>query len=738
MASANANLHKAKDAKNDEFYTQLTDVAKELMHYKAHFKDKIVLCNCDDPTCSAFWKYFHLNFAELGLKKLISTHYDKTEPTYKMEYSGGDDNDIEVGVKTPLEGNGDFRNKECLDLLDECDIVVTNPPFSCYSSDTEVMTNHGWKLIKDVNIDKDIIMSLNPDNKHIEMVKAVDFISSPVNGELYHFHNENMDFCVTGNHRMYGYYKTSAKENKSLPFINAEEVKKSHLLPLSNFSWQGVQEKYFYLPETTQIEQYSRREIVVPEKKIAMNDWLEFFGFYLADGCYRDHINTCGKRDYTVSIKQNRDNEDYVLDLINRIGFTATISSGSSSSNANYCIYSKQLWEYLSQFGRSEEKYIPRKYMELDKEQLAILLKGYMNGDSSKCVDGHIHFSSVSNKLMDNIQELLLKVYGLITQIHEYERKHSYDDNNGVCYHININLNRYHKNFSKYGVPDKVSYNDNVYCLTLEKNHVMLVRHNGIIGWCGNCFREYVAALMEHEKKFIILGSNNAITYKEIFPLLRDDKMWLGALSWSAELYFGVPKAYEKILLETKKEGSAYKWIDGEVRARAACMWYTNLDLPKRHEKLILWKNYTPEEYPKYDNYDAINVGKVSEIPCDYDGVMGVPISFLDKYNPEQFEIVAFRKGDDGKDLVFTREREREFNRTFVSLYDVDSRDDKKCRRKNQWEAYLCENNNQTEIEPIDYFYPLSIKSRAAGTMNGLINGKETYRRILIRQKGTN
>ena len=116
----------------DEFYTQLTDVAKELMHYKAHFKDKIVLCNCDDPTWSAFWKYFHLNFAELGLKKLISTHYDREEATYKMEYAGGNDNDIEVGVKTPLEGNGDFRNQECLDLLDECDIVVTNPPFSLF------------------------------------------------------------------------------------------------------------------------------------------------------------------------------------------------------------------------------------------------------------------------------------------------------------------------------------------------------------------------------------------------------------------------------------------------------------------------------------------------------------------------------------------------------------------------------------------------------------------------------
>lgn len=113
----NDNLHKAKDAKNDEFYTRIEDVAEELRHYKKHFAGKVVLCNCDDPTWSAFWRYFHLNFAELGLKKLISTHYDRTEPTYKMEYEGGNDNDVEVGVKTPLEGNGDFRNKECIELV---------------------------------------------------------------------------------------------------------------------------------------------------------------------------------------------------------------------------------------------------------------------------------------------------------------------------------------------------------------------------------------------------------------------------------------------------------------------------------------------------------------------------------------------------------------------------------------------------------------------------------------------
>lgn len=295
--AANANLHKAKEAKNDEFYTQLTDVVKELMHYKQHFKDKIVLCNCDDPTWSAFWKYFHLNFSALGLKKLISTHYDKNKPTYKMEYTGGDDNDIEVGVKTPLEGNGDFRNQECLDLLDECDIVVTNPPFSL--------------------------------------------------------------------------------------------------------------------------------------------------------------------------------------------------------------------------------------------------------------------------------------------------------------------------------------------------------------------FREYVACLMEHEKKFLIIGNMNALTYKEIFPLIRDNKLWYGASIHSGDRKFGVPDSYplDAAGCGIDENGQRYIKVKG-VR------WFTNLDYAARHEKLVLWKEYNLEEYPKYDNYDAININKYSEIPMNYDGVMGVPITFMDFYCPEQFEILGLapeRLSEDESSLQIKR-----------------------------------------------------------------------------------
>lgn len=277
---ASADLHKARNEKNDEFYTQFADVAAELKHYKNHFRGKTIFCNCDDPMYSAFWRYFHLNFERLGIKKLVSTHYDRMKPTYKMEYEGGDDDNIKAGTVMWLNGDGDFRSQECLDLLDACDIVVTNPPFS-----------------------------------------------------------------------------------------------------------------------------------------------------------------------------------------------------------------------------------IARQYLNL---------------------------------------------------------------------------------------------------------------------------------LIEHEKLFVIIGDLNWITYKEIFPLLKENRVWLGYCSVKG---FVQP--------------------DGHIKKFGNKLWFTNLDIQKRHEPLLLCKRYTPEEYPKYDNYDAINVDKVADIPVDYDGVMGVPITFLNKYNPKDFKILGFTGGigwDEQNDVQTTKE----------------------------------------------------------------------------------
>jgi len=279
----NRSLTKANKQKNDEFYTQLTDIEKELRHYKKHLKNKVIFCNCDDPEYSNFWKYFTLNFKVLGLKKLIATHFERKKPSYKLEKTKGNT------VKTCLKQNGDFRSPECIEILKKADIIITNPPFSL--------------------------------------------------------------------------------------------------------------------------------------------------------------------------------------------------------------------------------------------------------------------------------------------------------------------------------------------------------------------FREYVAQLMEYNKKFIILGNQNAISYKEIFDLIRKNKFWLGVDNGGTK-WFKVPEHYDITTESRKKIENGQKYF-----SMGSVLWFTNLDIKKRHENLILYKKYygNENEYPEYDNYNAININKVTDIPMDYEGAMGVPVTFLDKYNPEQFEILSsndIRKND--------------------------------------------------------------------------------------------
>jgi len=312
MTAANRNLSDAKKAKKDEFYTQLSDIERELRHYKSHFKDKVVYCNCDDPRVSNFFHYFSYNFEKLGLRKLITTCYrshnadffsrNDSEQAIYLEYEGDKDgNNVpdpeEIGIK-PLEGDGDFRNAEAVELLEQADIVVTNPPFSL--------------------------------------------------------------------------------------------------------------------------------------------------------------------------------------------------------------------------------------------------------------------------------------------------------------------------------------------------------------------FREYVAQLVEYDKKFLIIGNQNAMNYKGIFPLIKNNKVWYGPSIQSGDREFGVPDSYPLTAASSRIDDDGRKYI----RVKGV-RWFTNLEYPQRHEDLILYKKYNPDEYPTYDNYDAIEVSTTKEIPLDYDGAMGVPITFLDKHNPDQFEILGITDRDDNSGLktrVYTQE----------------------------------------------------------------------------------
>ncbi|USN58919.1 MAG: adenine-specific methyltransferase EcoRI family protein [Candidatus Peribacteria bacterium] len=168
-------------------------------------------------------------------------------------------------------------------------------------------------------------------------------------------------------------------------------------------------------------------------------------------------------------------------------------------------------------------------------------------------------------------------------------------------------------------------------------------------------FREFVGQLEEYDKKFLIIGNTNAITYKEIFKLIKEDRLRTGYTNFNVGMFFVVPDDWEKFH-HIDEEGNKI------ARVSTSC-WFTNLEVKKHKEDIIFFKKYKGNEgeYPKYDNYDGIEVSKVAEIPIDYKKAMGVPITFVDKYNPNQFEIVKFRKGDDEKDLVYTINGEQKY-----------------------------------------------------------------------------
>lgn len=174
-------------------------------------------------------------------------------------------------------------------------------------------------------------------------------------------------------------------------------------------------------------------------------------------------------------------------------------------------------------------------------------------------------------------------------------------------------------------------------------------------------FREYVAQLVKYDKKFLIIGNWNAISYKEIFKLIKENKIWIGINSNRNFSGFIVPEHYELFGTEARIDENGNRIIS----SNNTC-WFTNLDIDKRHEELILYKTYKRTEYPKYDNQDAINVNMTKDIPCDYDGVMGVPVTFIDKYNPDQFEIVG--------QMVTTKVDEFNFGYPFIKGKKVFAR----------------------------------------------------------------
>lgn len=236
-----SNLRAAKKAKNDEFYTQLVDIEKEVNNYKKHFKDKVVFCNCDNPEWSNFFKYFNNNFDFLGLKKVITTHYEKGKQSYKLELT----KQGEV-VKTDLKGDGDFRSDECIEILKEADIIITNPPFSLYRDFIETMIKYDKKFLIIGNyisiICKDIFNLIKENKLWLGINNVKDFIEP--NGEKKSVyatwftnikHNKKNEELL-----LFKYYKGNELDYPKYDNYNAINIDKVKDIPMDYEGYMGV------------------------------------------------------------------------------------------------------------------------------------------------------------------------------------------------------------------------------------------------------------------------------------------------------------------------------------------------------------------------------------------------------------------------------------------------------------------------------------------------------------------
>ena len=341
----------------------------------------------------------------------------------------------------------------------------------CFSEDTEILTKNGWKFFPQLTT-KEEIATLN-EKGYIEYHKPTDFIKERYEGELIKFRNYKIDLLVTPNHKMY-----VKKRNKgSFRLIEAFEcIRWDRAEMLKSAKWNGKREEWFQLPlvKNTKLKQ---------QEKIKMDLWLEFFGYFITEGCayLRYRKQRINGKDYTTKVyatlvsqsKKNKIKRDKIRACLEKLGFNFF------EENAQFKILSKQLYMYLSQFGKAKQKYIPKEFLLLSEEQIKILFNAMMLGDGSW--DGRRFYSS-STFLIDAMQEILLKL-GMAGSVTVK------DASKGTK--IIFILTNKRKDFLTPKYPKRTieKYNGYVYCVNIP-NHIIYVRRNGKALWCGNCYDE--------------------------------------------------------------------------------------------------------------------------------------------------------------------------------------------------------------------------------------------------------
>ena len=394
----------------------------------------------------------------------------------------------------------------------------------CMCKNTEVLTKDGWKFFKDIDKDNDTFATINTITKKIEYQKCTDYIEKD-STNMIHFLDTKTDLMVTPDHKMLvaKYNPDLKKKNYDLTFVKAKDFNtNTHLIPTKSI-WEGIEKTTFTIPSITR-SKYLNPDILINEiqKSITVNmdDWLAFFGLWITGGSTNKTLNTPEKGneyyDYTIIIKQTiGENHKPIEDLLNKLSFKW--NKTDINGNVNYCIYGKQLYSYLAQFGKSKDKFIPKEFKALSKRQLEILFKWMMFDQVSK--NDSYEYYTPSYKLKDDIQEIVLKLGIAANVISKSPNLKSKDLESK-------DLEFFVKTFSKANYVkvascniNTVPYCDKVYCVTVP-NSTLYVRRNGKAIWCGNCagaqafssFDTLLAPFIRYDK----------LTYKEVKQSLQE------------------------------------------------------------------------------------------------------------------------------------------------------------------------------------------------------------------------
>ncbi|HYB07271.1 MAG TPA: DEAD/DEAH box helicase [Nitrososphaerales archaeon] len=396
-------------------------------------------------------------------------------------------------------------------LLEGRSLVVSSPT-ACYDSNTEVLTKEGWKLFKDTEPHEEVL-SMNPETFEMEYVTAVKKIEFPYTGTMVSVKGKEIDFRVTGNHNMYvcraserkarvrGHPRPYRRTPAEFQFVTASRIHYNWKFK-SDGIWRGRKIESFELPEMVQRGRHPSLQMVLPAVRIPIFDWLNFLGWYMAEGNAR-----YGGNRYEVTLCQRKD-PDAAKDALVRLGLARVYITGREN-HQHFSVYSPQLATYLSQFGKAPEKFVPDFVKDLPPEDIRVFLEAYSRGDGSPARDGISPvFGTSSRRLADDVQELLLKV-GISSLVRNrgIMPPHSMPDGHVIKARYPL-YEVAGRRFSEHGIdyrkPSKprfeVTRGEMVYCLTLPRYHLLYVRRNGRAFWCGNSGKTMLALLAAYAK----------------------------------------------------------------------------------------------------------------------------------------------------------------------------------------------------------------------------------------------